>query len=69
MYESASNFRVNWNNTCGLALGGLNVQECQQIVAGKCSMDGIKVLCVYVRNEPFIKTNWIHLENKVHSIF
>ena len=22
MYESASNSRVNWNKTCGLALGG-----------------------------------------------
>ena len=68
MYESASNSRVNWNKTCGLALGGLNVQECQQIVAGKWSIDGIKVLGVYLGNETFIKTNWVQLENKVHSI-
>ena len=44
------------------------MQECQQIVAGKWSIDGIKVLGVYLGNETFIKTNWVQLENKVHSI-
>ena len=68
MYDSVSNSRVNWNKTGGLALGGLNVQQCQQIKAGNSSIDRIKVLCVYLGNETFIKTNWVQLENNVHSI-
>ena len=67
-YESVSNAKVNWQKTCGLSLGGWNIARSTQLMPGKWSIEGIKVLGVHLGNANYTDNNWVQLENKINRV-
>ena len=67
-YEQASSARVNWAKCEGLILGEWSNKEKPILPAGlQWSIEGMKVLGVYLGNENFQKKNWEGLAEKVSA--